>query len=92
MELDSLLVRKTMCWEMEAKDMLRVVKLITHQEPIEGMQAWNIQVIYLDIEVNTGNYNFKRKLGLFPPSPRPPARATFFILISQKLLLNIKDV
>ena len=38
--------------------MLRVVKLITHQEPIEKVKCGyclDIQVIYLDILVNTGN-------------------------------------
>ena len=38
----------------------RCVKLTTHEEPVKGIQViqvnnFDIQVIYLDIQVNTGN-------------------------------------
>ena len=69
----------------------------THQEQIEGIKGGyclDIQVIHLDIQVNTvitlprGNYDGS------PISPNSPRWITFLLFILQKILilLNIKDV
>ena len=70
--------------------------IITHQEPIEDIKVW-ILLGYpsniLGYPSKFCNYTFKRKLGQFPHSPRPPPQwITFLIFISQKILFNIKDV
>ena len=48
----------------------------------------DIQVIYLDIQVNTV-IRLQEESKTVPPFPPP---RTFLILISQKILLNIKDI
>ena len=64
--------------------------IITHQEPIESTKVW----ILLGCPSKYCNYTSKRKLGRFPHSPWPPSPQwiTFLILISQKILWNMKDV
>ena len=55
--------------------------------------AW-ISKLYtwIYININTGYYNSKRKLGWLPFPPQPPEIVTVLIIISHKLLLNIKDL
>ena len=56
---------------------------------MEWIQVW----ILLGYPINTGNFTSKRKLGRFPPSTRPPTQnLSFLILMSQKILLLIKEV
>ena len=67
--------------------------IITHQEPIEGIKVWILLGYPCDIVGYPSkycNYTSKKKLECFPI---PPAGwITFLIVISQKILLNIKDV
>ena len=69
--------------------------IITHQEPIEGIKV-GILLGYLcnilGYPSKYCNYTSKKKLGRFLHSPCPPQWIIFLIVISQKILLNIKDV
>ena len=72
--------------------------IITYQEPIEGIKVW-IFLAYpcniLDIQVNSAITLPRRNYYSFPFPlllPLPPKWITFSIVISQKILLNIKDV
>ena len=70
--------------------------IITHQEPIEGIKVrlllWYPSNIF-EYPSKYRNYASKKKFGRFPQSPRPPLQCiTFLLLMSQKILLNIKDV
>ena len=52
----------------------------------------DIQVIHLDIQVNSV-INFREEIRMVLPFPSyTPQCITFLIFISQKILLNIKDV
>ena len=51
--------------------------------------CFDIQVIYLDIKVNTGNYTSKKKLGRFPPYPGPPVGNVFNIHLT-KIIIDHK--
>ena len=61
--------------------------IIINQEPIEGIKVW----ILLGYPSKYCNYTSKKKLGRLPYS-HLPLYLTFLIFISQKILLNIKDV
>ena len=71
--------------------------IITHQEPIEGIKVW-ILLGYpcniLGFRSKYCNYTSKMKLGQFPYFSWVPTPlwTTFLIVVSQKILLNIKDV
>ena len=67
----------------------------TNKEPIEGIKVW-LLLLYssniLGYPSKYWNYISKKKLGQFLHSPWPPQWITFLPFISQKILLNIKDV
>ena len=71
--------------------------IITHQKPIEGIKVW-ILLGYprnqLGYPSKYCNYTFKKKLGRFPHSPWLPTQwiDNFLKVISQKILLKIKDL
>ena len=53
----------------------------------------DIQVIYLDIQVNTEITPPRQNWDRSPIPPRtPPQWITFLLFVLQKILLNIKDV
>ena len=70
--------------------------IITHKEPIEGIKVRLLlgypSKIY-GYPSKYRNYTSKIQFGLFPHSPRhPPQLITFLPFVSQKILLNTKDV
>ena len=69
--------------------------IITHQEPRESMKVWLLLEYISYILGYPSKYcdcTSKRKLGRFPHSTPAPPVDNFLIFISQKILLNIKDL